>query len=139
MILLDTDVVSGLRRPDRAHPNLLRWASRTAAQNHYISAITVREIETGVLLVERRDPAQGEVLRTWLQQAVLVRFDARILPFDLAAARVCAQLHVPDRRPERDAMIAATALVHGMPVATRNTADFAPTGVPLINPWEGET
>ena len=98
--------------------------------------ITIQELETGVLLIERRDPGQGETLRAWLDNHVLKNCAGRIFPVDVAVAKRCARLHVPKPRPERDALIAATALTHGLPVATRNTADFAPTGVALINPWE---
>lgn len=136
MIVLDTDVVSALRRPDRASPSLVRWAQTVDAEDLYISTVTVLEIETGVLRTERRDAAQGKILRAWLEDVVLQRFSDRILPFDLAAARRCASLHVPDKRPDRDAMIAATALSLGMQVATRNVADFAPTGVAIVNPWD---
>jgi len=136
MIVLDTDVVSALRRPDRAHPNLVRWAQVTPADEQFISTVTILEIETGVFRTERRNAMQGAILRKWLEEVVLSRFGDRILPFDLAAARRCARLHVPDRRPDRDAMIAATALARNMTVATRNVADFAPTGVDLVNPWE---
>jgi predicted nucleic acid-binding protein len=135
MILLDTDVVSALRRPDRADMNLVRWASRTPVSELYLSVVTILELEVGVLQLERRDVAQGSVLRTWLEKQILARFDGRILAFDLQAARRCARFHVPDKRPDRDAMIAATAAAHGMVVATRNVGDFAPTGVELINPW----
>jgi toxin FitB len=135
MILLDTDVVSALRRLDRADANLLQWASRTPISELYLSVVTILELEVGVLRLERRDATQGTVLRTWFERQVLGRFDGRILPFGQQAARRCARLHVPDRRPDRDAMIAATAAAHGMAVATRNIADFAPTGVELINPW----
>jgi hypothetical protein len=136
MIVLDTDVVSALRRSDRAHPNLVRWAEQSPADDQYISAVTVLEIETGVLRSERSDAAQGAILRKWLEEVVLHRFADRILPFDLAAARRCAALPVPNTRPYRDAMIAATALSRNMQVATRNVADFASTGVGIVNPWE---
>lgn len=137
MFVLDTNVVSELRkaRHGGADANVVAWADRTDAAALYISAITVLELETGVLLIERRDPRQGAALRTWLDQQVLVAFKDRILPIDVAVARRCAALHVPGPRAERDALIAATALVHGMAVATRNTADFAATGVALIDPW----
>jgi len=89
----------------------------------------------GVLAMERRDPRQGAALRSWLNDRVLPAFERRILPIDVPVALRCAGLHEPDRRPERDALIAATALVHGMIVATRNVADFAPTGVRTVDPW----
>lgn len=137
MFVLDTNVVSELRKAKsgKADPHLAAWAQRLLPGQLFISAITVLELETGVLLVERSDPQQGAMLRAWLDGHVLPCFAGRILPVDSAVAQCCARLHVPDPRAERDALIAATALVHGMTVATRNTADFAPTGVPLLNPW----
>ena len=101
----------------------------------FLSAITILELETGALLVERRDPAQGAILRAWLDGHVLPAFAGRVLAVDTAVAQRCARLHVPDPRADRDALIAATALVHGMTVVTRNVADFEPTGVPTLNPW----
>ncbi|MEA2755912.1 MAG: toxin FitB, partial [Aliidongia sp.] len=103
----------------------------------HLSAITILELELGILQMERRDPRQAALLRTWLETRVLPEFDGRIIPVDTIVARRCARLDVPDPRAERGALIAATALVHGMIVVTRNLADFAPTGVPLLNPWEG--
>ena len=100
-----------------------------------MSVITVLELEIGVLLVERRDAAQGTVLRSWLKTHVLSAFSERILPVDTAVAQCCAKLHVPDPRTDRDALIAATALIHGLTVITRNTDDFVATGVELLNPW----
>lgn len=94
------------------------------------------ELETGVLQIERRDTAQGALLRAWLDGHVLPEFAGRVLPVDTAVAQRCARLHVPDRRSERDALIAATALVHGMTVVTRNVADFVETGVAIVNPWD---
>ena len=138
MYLLDTTVISELRKAKsgKADQKVLAWAESVPASSLYVSAITVLELETGVLLVERRDPAQGAVLRSWLNTHVLPAFSDRILPVDTAVAQHCAKLHVPDPRSDRDALIAATALVHGMPVITRNIQDFAPTGVELLNPWE---
>ena len=135
MFLLDTNVVSELRRPDKADARVLRWATTLPVADSYLSAISVLELELGVLIVERRDTAQGRVLRTWLDGQILPRFEGRILSVDMAVALRCARLHVPDPRSHRDAMIAATALVHGMTVATRNVSDFAPTGVQTFNPW----
>lgn len=135
MFLLDTNVVSELRRPKRAHSNVRAWSSRTPVELYSISAVTVMEIERGTLLMERRDPAQGAILRCWLANDVLAPLAARILPVDAAIARRCAGLHVPDPRPERDALIAATALVHGLTLVTRNRSDFEPMGVKIIYPW----
>lgn len=137
MFLLDTNVVSELRKAKagKADPNLTAWASAVPYGSLFISAITVLELEMGVLLMERRDSGQGAILREWLDKHVAPAFHDRILPIDVAVARRCARLHIPDPRAERDALIAATALVHGMTVVTRNTGDFQPTGVPLLNPW----
>ena len=135
MFLLDTNVVSELRRPERADTNVRAWASNTPAEFHSISVVTVLELERGTLLRERRDPTQGAILRRWLEQEILGPSAARLLTIDVAIARMCAKLHVPDPRRERDALIAATALVHGLTVVTRNATDFEPMGVKLLNPW----
>jgi hypothetical protein len=135
MFLLDTNVVSEIRKGAKADAQVRRWAALIAPPSLYLSAISILELEIGVLLIERRDRAQGRLLRAWLQDRVLTAFEDRILPIDTAVARRCAALHVPDPHADRDALIAATALVHGMTVVTRNTADFTGTGVPLLNPW----
>ncbi|MGC9206915.1 type II toxin-antitoxin system VapC family toxin [Acidithiobacillus sp.] len=138
MLLLDTNVVSELRkvRFGKADMNVTAWAESVDATDLFVSAITIMELELGVLSIERKDATQGALLRTWLEQHVLPEFSRRTLSVDTAVAQRCARLHVPDKRGERDALIAATALVHGMTVFTRNVADFKSTGVPLINPWE---
>ncbi|EJN12017.1 putative nucleic acid-binding protein, contains PIN domain containing protein [Bradyrhizobium sp. YR681] len=138
MFLLDTNVISELRRPDRADRNVLAWASGVPAAHFFMSAISVLEIELGARLIERKDAMQGTILRAWIDDHILVRFEGRILAIDTAVAQRCAQLHVPNPRAERDALIAATALVHGLMVVTRNVGDFEPTGVTLINPWSGQ-
>lgn len=137
MYVLDTNVVSELRkvRLGKADANVAAWAERVDAADLFISVITIMELELGVLSIERKDAAQGAVLRAWLEQHVLPEFSERTLPIDTAVAQRCARLHIPDRRGERDALIAATALVHGMTVVTRNVADFEPTEVTIINPW----
>ncbi|WP_395611114.1 type II toxin-antitoxin system VapC family toxin [Pseudomonas sp. B22129] len=135
MYLLDTNVISELRKP-QADANVVAWAKSVIAPRLFISAITLKELETGVLRIERRDPAQGKILRTWLKRHVMPAFDARILPVDAAVALRCAHLHVPDKANESDALIAATALVHGLTVVTRNISDFKSSGVNVINPWE---
>ena len=135
MYLLDTNVVSELRRAAKANPKVLAWARATQVGALFISAITVLELEYGVLLMERRDPAQGAVLRSWLDAHLTPTFADRVLPVDAAVAKRCARLHVPDPRSERDALIAATASVHGFVVVTRNAGDFADMGVDILNPW----
>ena len=137
MLILDTNVVSELRkiRSGKADENVAKWADSVVTIDLYLSVITVQELEIGVLLSERRDPKQGAMLRAWLNNHVLPAFTGRIISIDTAVAQCSARLHVPDPRPVRDTLIAATALVHGMAVVTRNVIDFEPTGVRIINPW----
>lgn len=137
MFLLDTNVVSELRkvRLGKADPNVAAWTETVRADELFISVMTVQELEIGCLLVERRDKAQGSILRGWIEGQVLRAFERRILPIDLAVVRRSANLHVPDRRPVSDALIAATAIVHGMTVVTRNVGDFLGTGATILNPW----
>ena len=138
MFLLDTNVLSELRKAGdgKADSNVVAWLSSVDATTFFISAITLMELELGILLMERRDISQGATLRAWMQNHVLPEFSGRTLPIDAAIAIQCARLHVPDPRPDRDSLIAATALVHGMTVITRNLADFEATGVRLFNPWD---
>jgi hypothetical protein len=137
MYLLDTHVISELRkaRAGKADRYVSAWAASQRVAHLFVSVINIQELEIGVLLAERRDPQAGKLLRTWLDGHVLPAFGERILPVDTAVARRSAELHVPDPRPVRDALIAATALVHGLTVVTRNVADFEPTGVQIFNPW----
>lgn len=136
--VLDTNVVSELRKtlPGRADAKVMAWIRSVDASELYVSAITLMELEIGTLSIERRDAVQGARLRMWLEQHVVPEFNHRTLPIDAIVARRCASLHVPDRRSDRDALIAATALVHGMTVVTRNVDDFRPTGVAILNPWD---
>ena len=138
MYLLDTNVVSEMRKiaDGKADPRVTAWQAHVDLTHCHLSAITLMELDIGILRLERRDIRQGTMLRHWLDQQVLRWFHSRILPVDTAVAHNCARLHIPDPRPERDALIAATALAHGMTVVTRNTVDFAGMGVPLINPWD---
>lgn len=138
MYLLDTNVVSEFRkiRVKKANRQVAVWADSVDAADLYLSVVTLQELEIGVLLLERRDLAKGAVFRTWLNEHVLPAFAGRILPVDTVVAQRSARLHVPDPQPVRDALIAATALVHGMTVVTRNVADFEATSVPLFNPWK---
>lgn len=137
MFLLDTNVISELRkaRAGKADPNVAAWARMASGGSLFLSVIVIQELEIGSLLAERRDPSRGAILRAWLDEHVLPTFAERILPVDTTVARRSAALHVPDPRPIRDALIAATALIHGMTVVTQNTADFEPTGALVLNPW----
>jgi predicted nucleic acid-binding protein len=141
MFLLDTNVVSELRKAGdgKAEPNVVAWLSTMDATNFYLSAVTLMELEIGMLRIERRDAIQGARLRAWMDTSVIPEFAGRTLPLDAAVALRCARLHVPDPCAERDAYIAATALVHGMTVVTRNIAGFEPTGVAIVNPWIGSS
>ena len=136
MYLLDTNVVSELRKAKKAHQNVKKWAQPLPASSLYISAISVLELEIGILLIQRRDQEQGAILRDWMDRHVLPTFSGRVLEIDTAVAQRCATLHVPDPRSDRDALIAATALVHGLTLATRNVVDFERMGVRVLNPWE---
>jgi predicted nucleic acid-binding protein len=138
MFLLDTNVISELRkaRAGKADPSVTGWARSVPMGSLFLPAIVIHELGLGMLLVERRDPSQGALLRGWLDNHVLPAFAGRVLSVDTAVARRAAALHVPDPRPFRDGLIAATALVHGMTVVTRNLADFKPTGAVLVNPWD---
>ena len=140
MYLLDTNIVSELRKAktNKANKNVTAWAISVPATSLFLSAISILELETGVLLIERRDAVQGAVLRVWLDDYVIPAFSGRILAIDTAEAQRCAKLHVPDPGAERDTLIAATALVHGMTIVTRNVMDFEHTGVKILNPWEFE-
>ncbi len=134
--LLDTNVVSELRRPHRSHPKVAAWADSVSAADLFLSSITILELETGALLLRRRDDKQGAVIQQWIEERVLPAFHERVLAVDTAVARQCALLHVPDPKPYRDSLIAATALVHKLIVVTRNRADFAPMAVTVLNPWD---
>ncbi len=138
MYLLDTNVVSELRRAKggRSNPRVTAWATSVAETDMFVSAYTIFELENGILRLERRDMVQGAILRKWFENAVLGVFAQRVLPADKDVAIRCAALNIPKTRPERDAWIAATALVHGMTVVTRNVADLQPMGVLVLNPWE---
>jgi predicted nucleic acid-binding protein len=138
MYLLDTNVISEFRKAStgKADRHVTAWASSVPAESMYISAVCILELETETLLMERRDPRQGAVLRNWMENHVLPTFAGRILPVDTLIAQRCAALQVPDSLSDRDSLIAATALVHRMTVVTRNVSHFERTGVPLLNPWQ---
>ena len=139
--LLDTDVVSEIRKAPlgRCDPRVRGWAAATPSSRTFLSSVTIEEIERGVLLKERQDPAQGAVLRRWFEEALLPDYAGRILAVDTEVARAAASLHVPDPAPLHDALIAATALVNGLVVATRNVRDFTRfAGLAVHDPWAGE-
>lgn len=135
MFLIDTNVISEMRKPARADANVVGWARQNNQALFSLFAITVLEIQYGALLMQRRDPVQGDLMLRWVVDEVLPSFAGRIIPVDEAVAFRCASLHVPNPRPDRDAYIAASALVHDLTVVTRNTRDFEGTGVRLFNPW----
>jgi predicted nucleic acid-binding protein len=138
MFLLDTNVVSEMRKVQtgKADPSVAAWTRSVDAGELYLSAISIYELEKGIRLLERRDVAQGAVFRAWLDGQVLPAFEGRVLAVDTAVAQRAAALSVPDPRPLHDGLIAATALVHGMTVVTRDVADYGPTGVATLNPWD---
>ena len=138
MFVLDTDVVSELRKVEagKGHRQVAAWSGQVTVGETFLAAITILELELGILLLERKDKRQGAILRAWIDTRVLPEFEGRVLPIDVAVVQRCAKLHVPDPRPMRDALIAATALVHGMTVVTRNVRDFEPMGVEILNPWK---
>lgn len=138
MFLLDTTTLSELRkvRSGKANPGVASWAEDAPSGQLFLSAITIHELEHGVLLAERTDPDRGGLLRTWLDRSVAAAFAERVLPVDEAVARRAAALHVPDPAPFRDALIGATAIVHNMTVVTRNVRDFERfDGLSVVNPW----
>jgi predicted nucleic acid-binding protein len=138
MFVLDTNVVSELRkvRSGKADPGVAAWASEVPSGQLFVSSITIHELEHGVLLAERADPPKGAVLRRWLDDSVAAAFDQHVLAVDASVARRAAAMHVPDLAPFRDALIGATALVHGMTLVTRNIKDFARfDGLDIIDPW----
>ena len=137
--LLDTNVVSELRKigDGKADANVVAWIGREDPSSFFISAITILELERGILGVQRRDVRQGARLRNWLDNHVRPGFAGRILPIDDAIATRCAHLHIPNRRNEVDALIAATALVRGLDVVTRNVKDFEGVGAIIVDPWIG--
>jgi toxin FitB len=143
MYLLDTNVVSESHKQTHGrtgaaamNPRVRAWMESVAPSSLFLSVISVLELELGYHLLARRDRRQAEVLFSWIRNRVLPSFADRILSVDLQMAQRCALLHVPDPLDDRDALIAATALVHGFTVVTRNVRDFESTGVALLNPWE---
>jgi predicted nucleic acid-binding protein len=134
--LADTVTLSEMRRGSKADPGILRWQENLVVVS--ISVITLNEIRFGLKKVERSDPAFAELLTVWYAQLVTQPARFRILPVDLTIAEVAADFRYAHSTSVNDSLIAATAKVHGLTVATRNIDDFTPTGVPVFNPWEQE-
>ncbi|MEN4476588.1 type II toxin-antitoxin system VapC family toxin [Mycolicibacterium cosmeticum] len=132
--LLDTNVVSAMRKPER-NPEVRVWAESVPLAELFVAATTLAEIERGVVAKERGDRLQGDVLRLWFEDRVLPAFDGRVLSFDLQAARILATYRVPEHAPYADALIAAVAESAGKVVVTRNTRHFQPLGVQCLDPW----
>ncbi|MGF1512067.1 MAG: type II toxin-antitoxin system VapC family toxin [Myxococcota bacterium] len=137
MFVVDTNIISELRkaRAGKANTGVTAWAKSVAAPAMFMSVISLHELEHGVLLVEHRDPAQGNLLRTWLDKGVVPAFERRILDVTPEVARLSASFHLPNPAPFRDALIAATAAINGMAVVTHNTRDFERFGVEIVDPW----
>ena len=135
MYLLDTNVISELRKVTKADSRVKAWAEQVDIQLMHISVVSLLEIRLGILSMQRKDTVQAAILDSWLSRQVIPAFTGRIIPVDIDIALRCVELHVPDPRSDRDSLIAATALVHGLTVVTRDTRDFQPTGVKTLNPW----
>lgn len=132
--LLDTNVLSDARA--RRSPEVMDWVAAQRVNDLAVSAVSVLELERGILRKERKDPEAGRVLRQWLHDDVLSLFHGRILDVDTRVAVRAAALHVPDPMPEFDALIAATALVHGLVLVTRNLKDLERAGATIFNPQQ---
>jgi predicted nucleic acid-binding protein len=134
--LLDTNVISEIRKRDRADPNVARWVARTPVEEIGTSVIVLAEIRRGIELKRRRDPQQAKALDGWFAQ-MRIRLGDRVLPIDEPIADAWARLAIPDPLPLIDGLLAATAKVHGLTLVTRNVADISPTGVVFLDPFSG--
>jgi toxin FitB len=136
MFVVDTNVVSEVRKAERCVPAVKAWFQLQPREHLFLSVTTIQELYFGAYLKQRKDADAGRELLYWIEKRVIPQFDENILPIDVETARINAELHVPTTRPQRDALIAATALRHDMAVATRNVSDFSPMGVRVFNPWD---
>jgi toxin FitB len=140
MFLLDTNIISESRKlgTSRIDTRAALWFAQVHVETSFVSAMTIFELERGVRQMERRDAKQGLVLRHWFENQIMATYEHRTLPLLHAVALVCAGLHIPDPKSERDAWIAATAIEAGLTLVTRNVSDFADMGVGIVNPFEWE-
>lgn len=134
--LFDTNVISELRRPDRAHSKVVKWSRSVPADEVFISAITLLELERGTLKAERRAPDLGSVLRRWMNAHVHPTYGSRTLDVTTEIALKAARFEALPTVELADHLIAASALVHDLILVTRNVSDFDKTGVRLFNPWD---
>lgn len=141
MFLLDTNIISESRKlgTDRIDPGVARWLAEVDVETSYLSAMTIYELERGVRQRELRDTKQGAVLRRWLDDQILPLYAPRTIPLTGDVALICAGLHIPDPKSERDAWIAATAISAGLTLVSRNLRDFTAMNVKLLNPFVGES
>lgn len=137
MYLLDTNIISEIRKlaKNKCDKNVADWVRSTSKDLMFTNAVVMMELERSVMSIERKDTTQGELLRHWFEMDVKPAFHGKILKIDEKTAQICAKLHIPDHAPENDAWIAASAIQHHLVLVTRNTADFARTGVKLFNPF----
>jgi len=132
--LLDTNVVAELRKRDRTNPGVIAWQHRTRGEDKYLSALTLGEIRRGIESIRRRDEPSAVALEQWLSR-LRESFSGRILTVDAAIADRWDALDVPDRLPVVDGLLAATALVHGLTLVTRNVRDIQRTGAQVLDPF----
>lgn len=134
--LLDTVVLSELRKKEKAAPAVLSWQALESGRQAYVSVITMNEIWFGCRKVRLKDPAFADRLEIWFEEILAAPDFFVILPITLPIARAAADLRADHGLSPHDSLIGATALDHGLCLATRNTADFETTSIPLFNPWE---
>ena len=132
--LLDTNVISEIRKRDRAHANVARWVAATPADKIFTSVVVLAEIRRGIELKRRRDPLQADRLDAWFG-TMRNRLGTRVYAVDEAIADAWAVMSVPDPLPLVDGILAATAKVHGLTLVTRNVADVARTGIAVVDPF----
>jgi toxin FitB len=133
--LLDTNVLSEIRKGDRADVRVMSWFEKVGAEDLYLSVMTLGEIRYGVESKQRKDPQQARVLERWLERTGL-HFSDRILPVSAAIADRWGRMGIDEPVPDVDAILAATAIEHGLTLVTRNVRNFSRSGVSLLNPWE---